>query len=403
MLRNSLMPIVAICTVLMTGAGNAQANNPTTEDAGRLQNAVNLDRATYFPGEAAVVTLTARNPLRTPLEVPEPFGATTGCFDLSKLAGSGSFVPLSGPVCPFRTLDPASARTVFGPGEERRATADGDALWPSSDSAAPGAGTGYYQVTYHNSTASAVFRIVAPRLEAAAAVRLRDIAYDDPATGRALRLTAYLHVFSLRWFNQSFLCVAQSPSLQDKAIVTDGGGNVIGVNVPYRRIAVTANPIASIKATANLDDNLAITWTDSTGAARTVLSASTPGAAAIGEIEVGLDSTFERVVSGASLQLHARVTGSGNSAIRWSLATGPGAPAGVPTGSMTATGRYVAPTEVAAPYAVIVVAQSAVDASKSALGVILLQPRTEITAAPVPTARPAVTVSEAAPLVGPVQ
>lgn len=402
MLKSSLIPLAAIYSALLTGAGSAQANNPTTEDTGRLQNAVTLDRATYFPGEAAVLTLTARNPQRTPLEVAEPFAATTGCVELSKLAGGGSFVPLSGPVCPFRAIEPSSARTVFGPGEERRATASGSSLWSNLDSAASGAATGYYQVTFHNSTASAVFRIVAPRLEVATPVRLRDIAYDDPATGRTILLTAYLHVFSVRWYNQSVLCVAQSPSLQDKAIVTDAAGNVVAVNVPYRRVAVLPNPIASIKATANLDDNLAITWTDSTGASRTVLAAGTPGAPPPGEIEVGLDSTFERVASGASLELHATVVGSGNNAIRWSLAPGPGVPAGVPTGSMTATGHYVAPAEIAAPYTVIVLAQSVVDASKSALGVILLQPRTGIaTAAPAPVT--AITVSAAAPLTGPVQ
>jgi hypothetical protein len=402
MLKSSLIPLAAICSALLTGAGSAQANNPTTDDTGRLQNAVTLDRATYFPGEAAVLTFTARNPQRTPLEVAEPFAATTGCFELSKLAGAGWFVPLSGPVCPFRVIEPSSARTVFGPGEERRATASGSSLWSNLDSTASGAATGYYQVTYHNSTASAVFRVVAPRLEVATPVRLRDIAYDDPATGRATRLTAYLHVFSVRWYNQSFLCVAQSPSLQDKAIVTDHSGNVVAVNVPYRRVAVLPNPIASIKATANLDDNLAITWTDSTGASRTVLAAGTPGAPPPGEIEVGLDSTFERVPSGAGLQLHATVAGSGNNAIRWILAPGPGVPVGVPTGSMTATGHYLAPAEVTAPYAVIVVAQSVVDASKSALGVILLQPRTAIATAP-PAPMTAITVSAAAPLTAPVQ
>jgi hypothetical protein len=412
MWKSSLMPVAAICMTLLAGPGSAQANNPTTDNIGRLQSAVTLDRATYFPGEETVLTLTARNPQPTPLEVPEPFAATTGCFDLSKLTSTGSFVPLSSrPVCPFRAIEPASARTVFGPGEERRATATGDTLWPSADSAPSGAAAGYYQVTYHNSTASAVFRVVAPRLEAATAVRLRDIAYDDPATGRAIRLTAYLHVFSVRWNNQSYLCVTRSPSLQDKAIVTDAGGNVIGVNVPYRRLAVLANPIVSIKATANLEDNLAITWTDSTGAARTVLAASTPRAPATGDIEIGLDSTFERVVSGASLQFDARVAGSGKSEVRWSVAPGPGAPAGVPTGSVTATGRYVAPTEVSAPYAVIVVAQSLVDSTKSALAVVSVQPQTAnamalpagAVRAPTPTPAPAVTASAAAPLPGPAQ
>jgi len=409
MLKSSLILLAAICTTLLAGTGSAQVNDPTTENTGQLQSSISLDRTTYFPGEEAVVTLTARNPQRTPVEVPAPFATATGCFDLSKLASTGSFVPASlRPTCPFRLIEPASTKTLFEPGEERRVTVTGDTLWQNTDSAASRAGTGYYQVTYRNSTAAAVFRIVAPRLEAATAVRLHDIAYDDPANGRAVRRPAYLHVFSVRWNNQSFLCVAQSPSLRDRAIVADANGNVTSVNVPYRRLTVSANPIASIKATANLEDNLAITWVDSTGAVQTVLAASTPLAPATGGIEVGLDSTFERVAPAASLQFHARVAGSGNSAVRWSVTLGPGAPAGVPTGSVTATGRYVAPTGVNMPYAVIVMAQSLVDSSKSALGVVSLQPQTQSTmATPSDVARtrtpePAavVAVSAAAPPTG---
>jgi hypothetical protein len=270
---------------------------------------------------------------------------------------------------------------MFDPGEERRATVTSDALWQNADSPASGPGTGYYQVAYRNSTASAVFHIVAPHLETAAAVRLHDVAYND-SNGHAVRAPAYLHVFSVRWYNQSFLCVARSASLQEKAIVADAAGSVVSVNVPYRRLAVLSNPIVSIKATANQQDSLAVTWTDSTGASQMVLVPSgASGPRATGGVEVGLDSTFERVVSGASLQLHARVAGSGNGAIRWSLALGPGAPSGAPTGSVTATGRYEAPAEINAPYPVIVVAQALVDSSKSALGVVSLQPQTHLTMA----------------------
>jgi len=413
MLKTSLMPMAAICSTLLAGLLSAQTNNPATENAEKLQSAISLDRATYFPGEEAVLTLTARNPQRTPMEVPEPFANTTGCFDLSKLASTGSFVPLSTrPVCPFRLMEPAGAKTLFDPGEERGATVPGDALWQDANVSPSGPGAGYYQVAYHNSTASAVFHIVAPRLEAAAAIRVHDVAYNDPSDGHAVRAAAYVHVFSVRWYNQSFLCVARSPSLQDKAILADAGGNVVSVNVPYRRLMALPNPIVSIKATANQQDSLAITWTDSTGASQMVLAPSgTPGPRATGGIAVGLDSTFEKVVSGESLQLHARVAGSGNGAIRWSLGLGPGAPAGAPTGSVSATGRYEAPAAVSAPYPVIVVAQAVVDSSKSALGVVSLQPQARMTmAAPSEEARTSTlkpvavfTVSDALPRPGAVQ
>jgi hypothetical protein len=221
-----------------------------------------------------------------------------------------------------------------------------------------------------------------------------------------------MHVFSVRWFNQSFLCVARSASLQDKAITVDTAGNVVSVNVPYRRLAALSNPIVSIKATVNQQDSLAITWTDSTGASQMLLVPSGgAGLRAAAGVEIGLDSTFEQVVSGASLQLHARVAGAGNGAIRWSLALGPGAPAGAPTGSVTATGRYEAPAEINAPYPVIVVAQALVDSSKSALGVVSLQPQTRLSmgAAPgefrTPTLKPVAvfSITEALPRVGAVQ
>ena len=103
-------------------------------------------------------------------------------------------------------------------------------------------------------------------------------------------------------------------------------------------------------------------------------------------IEVGLDSTFEKVASGASLQLHARVAGAGNSAVKWSVVLGPGAPGGAPAGTVNANGRYEAPAEVSAPYPVIVVAQSMVDSSKAALGVVSLQPQSHMTMAAPPDA-----------------
>lgn len=111
MLKSSLMPSVAICTTLLAGTGSAQTGNPTIDNSGRLQTAISLDRATYFPGEAAVLTLVVRNPQRTPLETPEPFAGATACFDLSKLASGGAFVPLSSrPVCPLRTIEPAGEK-----------------------------------------------------------------------------------------------------------------------------------------------------------------------------------------------------------------------------------------------------------------------------------------------------
>jgi hypothetical protein len=266
---------------------------------------------------------------------------------------------------------------VLAVGEESRVTVNGEDLWPgSSASAVPGT-AGYYQISQGATHASAVFRIAMPRLEAATAVRIHDIVYTDPATRREVRVPAYMHVFSLRWNNQSYLCVALSPSLRDKAVATDSAGNVTAVGVPYRRLTTVAGPIAVVAGTANAQDNLAIAWTDAKGTSQTLLVASDRRATSADAVRVGIDSSFERLSAADTQQFNARVTGATNRNVRWSLAVAPGAPTGALTGGITAAGVYTAPAGIAKPYAVIVTAQSQADPSSSAVGMVALQPRNQ--------------------------
>jgi len=350
-------------------------------NGGQLVSTITVDRSIYFPGEEAVLTLTARNAGSTSLSVASPFSAL-GCFGLSRISPSGSLVPVFGhPVCPLRLVEPANSKTVLGAGEETRVTLSGEDLWPgASASAIPGT-PGYYQLSQGGSGASAVFRIAMPRLEAATAVRIHDIVYNDPATNREVRLPAYMHVFSLRWNNQSFLCVALSPSLRDKAVATDSAGNVTAVGVPYRRLATLAGPVATVAGTANAHDNLAIAWTDAKGASQTVLVAADRLASPVDGVLVGLDSSFGRLSSTDTQQFTARVANTANRNVLWSVSLAPGAPAGVLAGAISAAGVYSAPAGIAKPYAVIVTAQSQADPSRSAIGVVALQPRNGTTLA----------------------
>jgi hypothetical protein len=358
-------------SLIAQGAAAPVSNN------GQLVSSIAVDRSVYFPGEEAVLTLTARNAGSAAVEVASPFAAF-GCFGLSRVSPSGSLVPLfARPVCPLRLVEAARSKTVLAAGEESRVTISGEDMWPgASASTLPGT-PGYYQISQGVSGASVVFRIAMPRLEAATAVRINDITYNDPATGREVRLKAYMHAFSLRWNNQSYLCVALSPSLRDKAVATDGAGNVTAVGVPYRRLATLPGPVATVTGTASAQDNLAIAWTDTRGASQTVLVASSQHQSTAEIVQVGLTASFERLSPAETQQFTARVAGATNRNVNWSLALAPGVPARAPTGSVTAAGVYTAPAGIDKPYAVIVTAQSQADLSRSAIGVVALEPRNQ--------------------------
>ncbi len=371
----------ALPAALMGGTLIAQTPIAPVGNNGRLASTISVDRSVYFPGEEAVLTLTARNTGSAALEVASPFSAF-GCFELSRLSPTGSLVPLfARPVCPLRQVEPAGSKMVLGPGEESRVSVSGDDLWPGSSASTVAGTAGYYQIAQGVSGASAVFRIAMPRLEAATAVRIHDITYNDPATRREVRLPAYMHVFSLRWNNQSYLCVALSPSLRDKAVATDGAGNVTAVGVPYRRLTALPGPVASVAGTASAQDNLAITWADAKGVSQTVLVANNQRGGALEAVQVGMDSAFERLSSTDTLQFSARVVGAANRNVFWSVSLAPGAPAGAHAGAVTAAGVYTAPAGITKPYAAIITAQSQADPSRSAVGVVALQPRNQNTLA----------------------
>jgi len=358
--------LIAQTTATATPAGNT----------GRLVSTIGLDRSIYFPGEDAVLTLAARNAGTAPVDAAAP-SSTFGCFELSRVSASGALVPVNAkPVCPLRTVETAGTRTVLAAGEEARVTVSGEDLWPGSGASNVAGIAGYYQLAL-GAGGSAVFRIAMPRLEAAAAVRVHDIVYEDPSTKREVRLPAYLHVFSLRWNNQSFLCITSSASLRDKAVVTDAAGNVTAVGVPYRRLATLQGPIASVAGTASSQDNLAITWADTKGTGRTMLVANEQRSGTLEAVQVGLDSTFQKLSSSDTQQFSAKVDGAANRNVVWSVSVAPGAPAGAQPGAVTNSGVYTAPLSIVKPYAVIITAQSQADPSRSAVGVVSLQPQNQ--------------------------
>src|ERR1017187_6513529 len=101
---------------IMGGTLIAQTTIAPVGNSGRLVSTIGVDRSVYFPGEEAVLTLTARNAGSAPLEVVSPFSAF-GCFELSRLSPSGSLVPIfARPVCPLRLVEAAGAQMEKGRG-----------------------------------------------------------------------------------------------------------------------------------------------------------------------------------------------------------------------------------------------------------------------------------------------
>ncbi|MBZ5618363.1 MAG: hypothetical protein LAQ69_06450 [Acidobacteriia bacterium] len=375
-------------TALSAGPPKLPPSAPL-ENTRQLQSTLSVDRDTYFSGEAAIFTLTVRNPASTPLEVPTLFSTANGCFVLTKRLEGGSPAPLSAkPICPFRLVETAAqATTRLASGEERQTTLSADALLSALGARAMSTGQflnrpGYYQIEYVDTDPrpSAVFRVVAPHLDAAAVVKLQDVSYVDPATRRIVHMPAYRHVFALRWNNQSFICVSQAPDSRGRAVSADGRGDYAGADFPYVRVAVSPDSVTSIKATADAQDGLTVTWQDATSHWHLKLLGSAPPEPVPGAVQVGLDSTFERLNAAEARQFTATVIGSRNPNLRWSVSLGPGAPVGAQPGSVSASGMYAAPVTIARPYRVILTARSQADESRSAVAVVSLLTPAPVTA-----------------------
>lgn len=374
---------------LAVPSGAQPTSTPAADNAKQLQSTLSLDRDTYFSGEAALFTLTVRNPASTALAVPTPFSAANGCFALSRRLDGSAPTPLSAkPVCPFRSMEADRAgTTILASGEERQATLSSDTLISALPSWVRKGGTGvfsrpgYYQVEYLDQTPrpSAVFRVVAPHLEAAAVVKLSDVTFVDPAAGQRVYVPVYRHVFAVRWNNQSFICVSQAPDSRDRAVSADGHGDYAGSDFPYVRIAATAVPVTSITATADAQDRLTIEWQDSSLHRHIKLLGSASTDPVGGAVQIGLNSTFEKLNAAEARQFSATVLGSSNTNLNWTVSLAPGSPAGSQPGTVSPSGVYSAPAKVNRPYRVILTARSQADESSSAVAVVSLSPQTVVT------------------------
>lgn len=380
------MMVLAFSFTALSVGPKEQIPQVPAEKTVQLQSALSLDRIAYFPGEAGVFTLSVRNSESTPVEIPEPFSGAGGCFALRKLEG-GTLLPLSaGPICPSRVVENQTGSTaVLRGGELRQAVFNFDTLASALDGKTTKVLNlpGYYQVEYlYHSRPAVMFRVVRPHLDAATVVQLPDISYADPATGRDVSLPAYLHVLALRWNRQTFICVSQSPESSDRTPTADARGDYPGADFPYVRVATNLEPVTSITATVDPDSRVTIGWLDTTGQWQMKVLDNTLPDPEPGPVQIGMDSTLEELKAAEARQFTATVIGSENRNLEWSVTLGPGAPAGVQAGAVSASGLYSAPARVTRPYRVILKARSRADADKSAIAMIsLLPPRPVTTAA----------------------
>jgi len=385
-------------TLTLALAMSALAASPTgqpsitpIENTKDLYTVLAADRDTYFPGEAALFTLTLRNPKAAPLEVPAPFSASNGCFALRKVMDDGSVTTLSAqPICPTRIVDPtAPSITMLNGGELRQASMSADTLAATLNASTPTAAArvlnrpGYYQLEYlyYHSHPSLVFRVATPRYEAGAVTKLQDIAYTDPGNGKSVKISAYVHAFALRFNNQSYICVSQNPELKDTLVAPDARGSFTGADFPYVRIATTQDSVKALTATVDGQDHVTIAWQDANGNWRNKVLENYPAGTDAGAVHIGLDPTAERLNAGSERQFNATAVGTENAGVKWSVTLGPGAPSDARPGVVNAGGLYTAPVNVSRPYTVIVKARSTADATKAAIAIVALTPGNDIAAA----------------------
>lgn len=246
----------------------AQTPDILSENTGRLNVQMTLDRSTYFPGEAAVVTITVTNPTSGPLQVLAPFTNNTGCLVTYNQ-------PAGGPPSPYGAdtvcdgLPIAAHETVIAAGAQVQIQLNGCCEmfdFGGSGVDIPEA-PGTYSINYfYAGSGSAPFSVVVPHLDAAGVVQMSDLSYTDPTTGETVDQPSYMHLFALRSGNQSYICVTVSPVANDLPTSPDVNGNYTSGEPQYKRIATSQNPVVAISGTTDGAGNLAIQWQDSTGA-----------------------------------------------------------------------------------------------------------------------------------------
>jgi hypothetical protein len=261
--------------LMFISAADAQPEfvHPLAENTAKMVITIKMDRDVYFQGEFYQATIEALNPTSTPLLVEAPFGRA-GCLVLLRKEGD-TLVPTVDPRrsdggCRDQALRQA---TTLSPGERRRVTLNpwgfNDGPWPrltGGNGMRLEPGTYVLQYSY-GAGGEAQFTVVAPKLEAVAAARANDEMYSDrPDEQDPQPHPAYVWIVSFRWQGLSYICVSQSfaSSPVRNPALKPGGPDASGLTT-FKRVATVQEPVVSLSATADAEENLRIEWTTASG------------------------------------------------------------------------------------------------------------------------------------------
>jgi len=274
-------PILLLSSLCLALAGSAGGQLPPGDgstpsalefDTSMMKVGVRMDRATYFQGEDAEITLEVWNP-GAPVATPLPFTSSSGCLYLSWEDKGEEH--LSGEVgyCEAFAMS-RSDMTVFAMGEHRELVLHSyDISYMTrgpvlTTSGAPSR-AGVYRVVfrYGSSKASAEFEVIQPKIEASAAARVKDVLFTpNPRLQPPSPERQYLHVLALRANDETHICVSLGPTRFENETFrnVDGSFDPFGAT-PYKRVATSVAPVVGLSAAADAEDNLTIRWIDATG------------------------------------------------------------------------------------------------------------------------------------------
>jgi len=263
----------SLVLAFLTASVHAQRPSPEEllDNFAELERTMTTNRASYLPGEDIHVTLRVRNPTAGPLVVPQIFDEARIHFHAFQLDAQGE--PIwrdTYDVVPEAEVTETSPIETIQSGAER--------VWSGWISAKPVANfpvlnkPGTYSLQDIRLPAASNVTITAGTVEAVAEVQFPALVHvPEDAGAPAEDVPVYRRAYAIRSGGASYLCVGldQDPPLLRIAKGAEQLGPLSDYLAmyygPFRRFGSSANPITSISATMDANENLTVIWRDNTG------------------------------------------------------------------------------------------------------------------------------------------